>query len=103
MKTVFVDIDNTICRTEGCRYWESVPIPERIERINGLFDKGHRIIYWTARGSGSGLDWSILTTTQLRTWGAKHHELRFGKPPYDLFIEDRSAFFNPQGLEDFGL
>lgn len=92
---IYVDIDNTICKTEGCDYKASTPYKERIDRVNEWYNKGHTIVYWTARGSGSGIDWSELTRNQLKNWGCKYTDLKLGKPVYDLFIEDRSAFFEP--------
>lgn len=89
---LYFDIDETICITpENRDYASAVPIPERIQRVNGLFDSGeHTIVYWTARGSGSGKDWYDVTKNQLISWGAKHHELKLGKPMYDLFICDKA-------------
>ena len=66
------------------------PIPENIEKINKLYDEGHTIVYWTARGSRKQIDWTELTYQQLAEWGAKYHELRVDKPFYDLFIEDKA-------------
>ena len=55
---VYVDIDETICETPDNRNYElSTPNKYRIEKINALYDRGHTIIYWTARGTGSGIDW----------------------------------------------
>ena len=45
-----VDIDGTICKTKGSDYENSKPIKERIQKMNELFDEGHEIHYWTARG-----------------------------------------------------
>ena len=87
---IYVDIDNTICATEGDDYEGALPIQENIDKINKLYDEEHTIVYWTGRGSGSGIDWRNLTLAQLIHWGCKHHELKMGKPVYDLFIEDRS-------------
>ena len=88
---IFVDIDETICNTRRDRdYSKSTPIDEHIQKINKLYDEGHHIVYWTARGSGSGIDWKDLTEKQLSAWGVKHHELRLGKPSYDLLICDKS-------------
>ena len=100
---VFVDIDETICKTQPSRdYKESIPILENIKKINLLYDKGHEIVYWTARGSGTGLDWRETTEKQFKKWNVKHHELRLGKPVYDLFIDDKNinaeAFFKTAGL-----
>lgn len=89
-----VDIDGTICRTPRVngvhRYDMSSPIKHRIEEINKLYDQGHTIIYWTARGSGSGIDWTELTHKQLNDWGCKYHEARLGKPSYDIWIDDKA-------------
>lgn len=86
---IFVDIDNTVMHTQGTDYERSTPILENIERVNKLYDEGHYIVYWTARGMKSGLDWTELTQRQLKNAGAKFHELRLTKPPYDVFIDDK--------------
>lgn len=90
MKTIIVDIDGTICRTEGNDYENSVPIPENIAKINKLFDEGNKIIYWTSRGTSSGISWFALTSMQLEKWGCKYTDLRMDKPSYDLWIDDKS-------------
>jgi len=91
MKVYYVDIDETICKTPPTRkYEDAIPINENIEKINKLYDQGHTIVYWTARGSRKQINWYDLTKKQLNEWGAKHHELRVDKPYYDLFIDDRS-------------
>ncbi len=86
---IYVDVDDTICVTNGMNYPDSKPITENIERVNKLYDEGHHIVYWTARGQKSGLDWAELTASQLQAWGAKYHELKLTKPPYDVFIDDK--------------
>jgi CMP-N,N'-diacetyllegionaminic acid synthase len=86
-----VDIDETICEYEGNReYPLAKPIQERIEKVNKLYDDGHTIVYWTARGSVTKKDWAELTVTQLKEWGAKYHKVELGKPHYDLYIDDKS-------------
>jgi hypothetical protein len=87
---IYVDIDHTICNTHGTDYASSEPMLDRIEKINGLYDEGNTIVYWTARGSVTGIDHSELTKKQFKDWGVKYHELKFGKPPYDLFIDDKN-------------
>lgn len=87
----FVDIDETICDTPQDRdYSKSIPKKTRIKKINSLYMEGHTIIYWTARGTVTGKDWSEMTKKQFKEWGVKYHELKFGKPFYDLFIDDRN-------------
>ena len=87
---IYVDIDNTITITNGMDYEGSKPLINRIEVINKLYDEGNTITYWTGRGSVSGINWYDLTKKQLEKWGAKHHKLILGKPPYDIFIDDKS-------------
>jgi len=101
---IYVDIDETICSTPESRdYSLSTPIDENISKINSLYDKGHTIVYWTARGSGTGIDWKEITQEQFKMWGVKYHDVKFQKPNYDLFICDKSinsfdffSFFEPK-------
>jgi hydroxymethylpyrimidine pyrophosphatase-like HAD family hydrolase len=87
----FIDIDDTICRLDNpMDYSSAKPIPKAIEKINKLHKDGHTIIFWTARGTSSGIDWTKLTKFQLSSWGVNYHELRFGKPVYDFFIDDKN-------------
>jgi hypothetical protein len=85
-----VDIDNTICKTNGSDYQNSVPMYDRINIINQLYEMGHEIVYWTARGGQSRINWSQLTELQLKTWGCLYHELRMNKPSYDVWIDDKA-------------
>ena len=89
---IYVDIDETICKYLGDRdYPLAVPIIENIAKINELYDNGHTIVYWTARGAVSKKDYSKLTMSQLNEWNAKHHELiMHTKPHYDLLICDKT-------------
>ncbi len=90
---IYVDIDDTICyylTGNIGNYKLAHPWPEKIETINRLYDAGHTIIYWTARGTVTGIDWSEHTTIQLHKWGCRYHKLIFGKPNYDLFIDDKT-------------
>jgi hypothetical protein len=87
---IYVDIDNTITITNGTDYANSTPIINRIDMINKLYDDGNIITFWTGRGTVTQINWEELTVTQLKKWGAKYHKLLFGKPPYDMFIDDKS-------------
>tara|TARA_R110001583_G_scaffold118755_2_gene270201 strand:- start:1026 stop:1331 length:306 start_codon:yes stop_codon:yes gene_type:complete len=88
---IYVDIDETICEySENREYPKATPIKNNIRKINSLHDKGDIIVYWTARGSTTGIDWTDLTKNQLKSWGAKYTDLRLGKPHYDLFICDKA-------------
>jgi hydroxymethylpyrimidine pyrophosphatase-like HAD family hydrolase len=88
---IYVDIDNTILDTDGLNYENTKPMKDRIQKINDLYDEGHTIVYWTARGTLSGIDYYDLTKSQLDKFGVKYHELKLKKPYYDLFIDDRNV------------
>jgi len=109
LTTYVIDIDGTICTNgdcSSCKYEGSTPIPERIKKINSLFDEGHRIKYFSARGMGRYEDNSDkaiqkfynLTKMQLEIWGCRYHELILGKPSGDIYIDDKGMnandFFN---------
>jgi len=92
---IFVDIDETICsnqepKNEARDYSKAIPIRENIEAINKLYEQGHDITYWSARGTVTGIDWREITENQLKKWGAFFHTLILGKPHYDLYIDDKS-------------
>ena len=87
----YVDIDGTICSTTVTSNYEyAEPFIKRITHFNKLFDEGHEIHYWTARGGNSGKDWSKFTKEQLDKWGVKYTSLNFNKPKYDIWIDDKA-------------
>ena len=47
-----IDIDGTICSLTEGDYDDVVPFYDKIKVFNRLYDSGHTIIYWTARGMG---------------------------------------------------
>ena len=102
-----IDIDGTICTPGTCRecqYEGATPKKDRIKVINKLYDEGNYIIYFTARAMGRNSDLpneearikakeiiEPLTKMQLDIWGCKYHELIFGKPHADYFIDDKGV------------
>ena len=88
--TYIVDIDGTIFHTFENDYKNACPILSRLARINYLFDQGHTIIYWTARGGRSGIDWHDFTVKQLYAVGCKYSRLAMNKPSYDIWIDDKA-------------
>ena len=100
--TFCFDIDNTICKTFKNYYEKSYPYVNKIKIINMLFDNGHIIILFTARGMNKYKgDTSIIkkklynfTKKQLNSWNVKYHKLLIGKPSYDIFIDDKNLNFN---------
>jgi len=84
-----IDIDNTICATDGEKHDQSIPYADAIEEVNRLFEEGHTIKLFTARGSESGKDWTEVTSRQMSEWNVKHHELIMNRKPHcDIFIDD---------------
>ena len=82
-KRALVDIDETICfYSNERRYDLSEPNYKNIDKINKLYDEGWEIIYWTARGSVSGVDYrehTLITGTGSNP-----------KPMFDLVIDDKA-------------
>jgi hypothetical protein len=90
VKTFCFDIDGVIaCLTPDNDYNKADCHTATIDLINALYKQGHYIILFTARGTKTGLDWRETTENQLKRWGVKHHELKFGKPAADYYIDDR--------------
>ncbi len=89
MRTYVFDIDGTICTNTFGQYKNAEPYIDNINKINALYSEGNYIKYFTARGSSTGIDWYEFTKNQLRSWGAKYHELILGKPEGDIYIDDK--------------
>lgn len=98
------DLDGTLCtivkNKQGHKSYESAqPLKKRINVVNKLYDDGHIIKIDTARGAETGIDWTDITTKQLKKWGVKHHLLRVGKKLHaNFYIDDKGLkdkdFFN---------
>jgi capsule biosynthesis phosphatase len=100
-KILCFDIDNVICKTKRNDYKNSKPIHRNIKLINNFYLQGFFIKIFTARFMGrnnenifkakkAGFD---FTKDQLKKWGLKYDKLIFGKPSYDIFIDDRCLFY----------
>ena len=106
MSKYIVYIDGTICTQIRPKpdYPKHEPFKERIEFMNTLYDEGHEIHYWTARGSSSGIDWEEFTKKQLEEWGVKATSVSCGKPLYDVWIDDKAIsdgeyfWYGPKGI-----
>lgn len=89
MGTLVIDIDGTLCSQEQ-DYAHASPLQPVINKINNCYNQGYHIVLFTARGSETGIDWADITKQQLEAWGVKYHELMFGKPAADLYIDDKA-------------
>ncbi len=86
------DIDGTLCSlVKNAEYTKAQPLKERIKKVNDLYNEGHYIKLYTARGSTTGINWEETTKKQLEKWDLKYHELLMNcKPHGDLFVDDKA-------------
>ena len=105
MKTIAFDLDDVICchhpdydEVGVDKYYHCEPIESGVELVSEYYDKGYRIIIYTARGMGAykgnvNLVYERLydlTFNHLNEWGVKFHRLVMGKLSYDLLIDDKA-------------
>ena len=89
-QTFVFDIDGVVAKLQkDLDYALSEPNERMIKIINRLYDYGNKIVLFTARGYVTGKDWSGITKQQMKRWGVKYHELKFGKPNADYYVDDR--------------
>lgn len=91
------DIDDTITLWDDNReYTKFKPIKAMVSKINLLYDQGHHITLFTARGMTSVGPDKISTEIvpelldNLKSIGLKFHELITHKPSYDLLVDDKA-------------
>jgi dTDP-glucose 4,6-dehydratase len=88
--TFVIDVDGVVASlVPDNDYSKAEPLAGTIAAINALHDGGHRIVMLTARGSATGIDWRAVTEGQFARWGLRYHELHFGKPAADYYVDDR--------------
>ena len=100
-KIICFDIDNVICNTIGKNYKNATPNKKSIKKVNELFERGYMIKLFTGRYMGRNNESNVgarkqgykMTANQLKRWKIKYHKLLFGKPSFDLFIDDKSIYF----------
>lgn len=102
--TFIIDVDNTIMTTPKIisfyDYANSKPIQDMIDKINGLYDQGNKIILFTSRGmrTFNGVVSRIekyhrpILEKVLKDFNLNYHELIFGKPwgENPIYVDDRS-------------
>lgn len=88
----FFDLDETLCLTPASRdYTKAIPLGKVIAGVNELYDDGHEITVYTARGGTSGIDYHSLNLNQLAEWGVKyHHLIDTGKPSFDMLVDNKA-------------
>lgn len=95
--TYVIDLDDTICYTTNRDFENSVPYRDVINKINELYDKGYKVIIFTARGAKSCKTleerenkYRELTENWLKRNKVKYSELVFGKMNADYYIDDKN-------------
>ena len=87
-----IDIDGTICEEVG-EVIGRKPFTDRIAKINKLYDLGHTIVFYTARGlkSGRGEEhYRPITEQQLKEWGFNYKDFFFKKHDATHYIDDKA-------------
>ena len=100
MKRICIDMDGVICtiKTPDETYADVRPMEGAIEAINALYDAGHYIILHTARhmktcdGNTGKVIARVgaITLDWLSRHHVKYHEIFFGKPWADIYIDDNA-------------
>ena len=103
------DLDNVICATKNTKYKKAKPIIKTIKLINKAYKLGFKITIFTGRYYGvcNGNLKEIIKTDngatkkQLKKWGIKYHSLLFGKPVFDVYIDDKNFEFKKNWHKKF--
>jgi isochorismate hydrolase len=102
------DLDNVLCQSFGNNYKKSKPIKKNIKILKILKKQGHYIKIFTSRYMGRNNENRTLakkqgyqfTKVQLKNWGVVYDELIFGKPSYDIFVDDKNLSFKKDWSND---
>jgi hydroxymethylpyrimidine pyrophosphatase-like HAD family hydrolase len=104
VKIIAFDLDDVLCQRDPNikvsgieKYDHCEPIQKNIDIVNSLYDDGHKIIIYTARGmtifsdNVSQIYENLYPKTYdcLIKWGIKFHQLVMGKISYDVLIDDK--------------
>jgi len=104
-KVIAFDIDDTLVSRPSelshlgkFKYLHCTPLQDNINICNSLYDAGHTIILYTARGMTSFngdvmrvyAELYDMTEKQMNEFGIKFHKLVLGKINYNLLIDDKA-------------
>jgi capsule biosynthesis phosphatase len=100
------DIDETLTIKQGPDYTiDSLPDYAMIDLVNQFYDRGDEIVLYTARKMGTNQHNVGLAVAQggyntfkwLEKYGVKYHEIFFGKPNADVYIDDKAIGYTTLG------
>ena len=104
------DLDNTLVTypTIINDYSSVKPIIKNIQLLNNLKNEGHEIIIYTARRMATHKnnvgkvikDIALVTINTLEKYDIHYDELIFGKPSFDIIIDDRALNFRKTWILD---
>ncbi len=111
---IFVDLDHTLCFPDESfgqhrdKYRYAMPNAEIISRVNKWHRQGHEIVIYTARRMKTHNGDTTLVEEDIgqltRNWLAEHRviydELMFGKPYYDMLIDDKTCLPEIEAIEN---
>ena len=103
------DLDNVITKTKNKNYSKAKPNFKTIDLINDAYDLGAKILIFTGRfyGKCNGNLNKILKMDnglikrQLKKWKIKYHRLIFGKPMFDIYVDDKNFQFKKNWHKQF--
>lgn len=106
-KIICFDLDNVLCVTPKNLYKKSKPIKKAINFVNYLYNNGYYIKIFTSRFMGRNNEKVSIakkqgyefTSKQLLNWGLRYNKLIFGKPSYDLFVDDKNLSFSKNWIK----
>ena len=81
-KTVYIDLE--------CLLEDGKLVKEIIEKVNEKYDEGFVIIIWTNDKDHDDELFLIKIYNQLVDVGLNFHQLKSGKPDYDIIIDKKS-------------
>ena len=100
---IVIDLDGTICPVKQVNqtYADLLPLPDAKEKLNALKEAGHTLIIQTARNMAtqeSNLGKVMknigkITLDWLDEHEIPYHEIYFGKPNAEVYIDDRAHRF----------
>ena len=103
------DLDNVICKTKNVNYKNAKPIARTVKIINKAYSYKFKVLIFTGRfyGKCNGNLNKILkmdnglTKRQLKKWKIKYHRLIFGKPMFDVYVDDKNFQFKKNWHKQF--
>lgn len=98
-KKLVIDLDGTICTQQSSEtYHLAQPIREVIWKVNKLWQEGWDVLIYTARGMNTCLGnvpeiehrYRLMTEKWLLDNRVCYTQLKFGKPPGDVYVDDKA-------------